>query len=396
MYRLIIILILLVSISAEARTWRVSKSGFGDFTVIQDAVDAAESGDTISIGPGHFGEFTTIDDSGTDHDVCVFIDKPGLFIIGSGPEQTTIGPYNQWQMQSDYTEGIKVWQTGAVVEGIKFSGLVNYGACLKLIDGDGLVVRNCEFEDSEWGVFCRDVYTPYSSDIYVSDCVFRNLSDAGFISFQAYNNVDIVDCEFYECRGWGVGITQGTTWGVVDNCYFENNGFNAIQTGANGVFSNNELNGVINSAMSNQESDNVTMENCISTANGNPYGRGFAMGYDATSYLYNNEISCGYADYSSCISLLYAEHIFANDNQFQIGSDQAWYYRMGETHGADLTHTFDLTHNWWGTTDLDYISEHILDGDDFGMPFYVLFLPLADDPTSNEDVSWGHMKALFR
>jgi len=56
----------------------------------------------------------------------------------------------------------------------------------------------------------------------------------------------------------------------------------------------------------------------------------------------------------------------------------------------------DLTHNWWGTTDTNYIDSHILDGHDNGMPFYVEYLPLAGDPTSNEDVSWGHMKALFR
>lgn len=44
----------LLASGAEARTWRVERDGSGDYTIIQDAVDAAASGDTIRIGPGRF------------------------------------------------------------------------------------------------------------------------------------------------------------------------------------------------------------------------------------------------------------------------------------------------------------------------------------------------------
>ena len=42
--------------NSQAATWTVEKDGSGDFTVIQDAVNAASGGDTILIGPGRYAE----------------------------------------------------------------------------------------------------------------------------------------------------------------------------------------------------------------------------------------------------------------------------------------------------------------------------------------------------
>lgn len=47
---------LTVAGSASARTWRVEKDGFGDYTTIQPAVDAAAPGDIVLIGPGRYLE----------------------------------------------------------------------------------------------------------------------------------------------------------------------------------------------------------------------------------------------------------------------------------------------------------------------------------------------------
>ena len=48
----VVAVLLGLALPVAARTWRVEKDGSGDFTVIQDAVDAAAAGDTIRIGPG--------------------------------------------------------------------------------------------------------------------------------------------------------------------------------------------------------------------------------------------------------------------------------------------------------------------------------------------------------
>ena len=51
-------LFLVVASGGMSATWHVAKDGSGDFTVIQDAVDAASAGDTIWIHAGRYEEMT--------------------------------------------------------------------------------------------------------------------------------------------------------------------------------------------------------------------------------------------------------------------------------------------------------------------------------------------------
>jgi len=52
--RLIAIRIVLGAEATHGRTWYVERDGSGDFWNIQNAVDIAEDGDVIEIGPGLF------------------------------------------------------------------------------------------------------------------------------------------------------------------------------------------------------------------------------------------------------------------------------------------------------------------------------------------------------
>jgi hypothetical protein len=52
----LLILVGTVSVPGHAATIRVAKDGTGDFTVVADGVLAADSGDTVSIGPGVYEE----------------------------------------------------------------------------------------------------------------------------------------------------------------------------------------------------------------------------------------------------------------------------------------------------------------------------------------------------
>ncbi len=85
-------LLLFLSGAVGAATWSVERDGTGDFTVIQDAVDAAESGDTILIGPGRYPETSDFDYYYNQTvQSCIKLEK-SLAIIGAGKDQTFIGP----------------------------------------------------------------------------------------------------------------------------------------------------------------------------------------------------------------------------------------------------------------------------------------------------------------
>ncbi|MGB0511057.1 MAG: hypothetical protein ACPGGB_09055, partial [Flavobacteriales bacterium] len=58
-----------------------------DFASIQDAIDAANSGDTLVMSAGTFSPDTTIE-----------LNKSGLVLRGAGAEETTIdiGGFNAW------------------------------------------------------------------------------------------------------------------------------------------------------------------------------------------------------------------------------------------------------------------------------------------------------------
>ena len=87
-----IALCLCLAASAQSATWYVERDSSGDFIVIQDAVEAAADGDTISIGPGRYDEFVDVVGPAWTEPAVVWVRKDNLVFIGSGVEETRIGP----------------------------------------------------------------------------------------------------------------------------------------------------------------------------------------------------------------------------------------------------------------------------------------------------------------
>ena len=95
------ILSCLLSSAVEGAVLRVEKDGTGDYTVIQDAVDAAEDGDTVLIGPGRYTEVHDFEYYyGRITQVCITLEK-SLSIIGAGRGVTVIEPVDAAKTQSD-------------------------------------------------------------------------------------------------------------------------------------------------------------------------------------------------------------------------------------------------------------------------------------------------------
>ncbi|MCP4290492.1 MAG: hypothetical protein GY780_01485 [bacterium] len=58
---------------------------------------------------------------------------------------------------------------------------------------------------------------------------------------------------------------------------------------------------------------------------------------------------------------------------------------------------FDMTDNWWGTTEKDSIQAWIEDGLDIpDYPFFVVWDPFRDEAVSQKKTSLGGLKPRFR
>ena len=181
---LVPLLLLLAADSAEARSWRIEQDGTGEFTTIQPAVDAAVSGDTILIGPGHYQDMHYIQPQGDSYFTQVVVYSPpdkSLTYVGAGADQVTIGP--------DVYDPAYFGPSGIFHDGEQ-----------------KLCVCGIRFINSYSGVKSR-------YDVDVADCVFsgNNGGIAVVRVSSAYHDVTARDCEFeYDTfQGHGVRIWGG-------------------------------------------------------------------------------------------------------------------------------------------------------------------------------------------
>ena len=79
-------ILLLVSRSLAA-SWTVDPSGSGDFTSIQDAIDASSDGDTISVADGTYTE--ALDFDGKDVAIASVNGSATTFLASSAPVAVT-------------------------------------------------------------------------------------------------------------------------------------------------------------------------------------------------------------------------------------------------------------------------------------------------------------------
>ena len=140
------------STSSESNTWQVALDGSGQFTLIQEAIDHASSGDTILIKAGTYAEDVTVHS------------KEGLMIIGEGlgrvfiTGEKRVGSLHigKWPYGATNVtiQGLTVFQHGGLGVGI-FNGS---GVHLKQIHVKGMIfsqqvqgvhIEDCIIEDSE-------------------------------------------------------------------------------------------------------------------------------------------------------------------------------------------------------------------------------------------------------
>lgn len=166
MLSLLLGLCFITATTASGAIWTVDPSGGGDFIHIQDAIDAAASGDEIQVWPGEYIE--NIDFLGKDLWVHSIADRDETRIYGG------LGSFGQWSCVS-FRSGET---SDAVLEGLTLTGGrgTDYAGALRggaiVCDHASPTIRGCLLENNR-ASYAGAIYLD-TADVLIEDCIFRS------------------------------------------------------------------------------------------------------------------------------------------------------------------------------------------------------------------------------
>jgi parallel beta-helix repeat protein len=398
----LVLAIVLLAYTAEARTWRVEKDGSGDFTVIQHAVDAAANGDTIRIGPGRFEEFIEHTNQGALWRICVYLDGHSrLTVLGAGPQETIIDFAPAYD-PGLYSVGISAYPSENLV--IRDIGLGSFLYAISVEGGD-LEISNCAFRgESPTGT--EGIWPRASGVVRITDCYFYNLAtgitslddcaelviercrfEGGRfgveVQYESNLNTRVIDCDFYDCMITAIGLDFGAGGEIRGNTVRGNSRMGISLEGSGAV----------------QVLDNDVEITSQLSPEANPWGVALFLwprvAYDvvcAGNIFRSNQV-CVYAPYPRERVSFHGNHILPIGDGYAVRCYFDWDVPL------DLPAVlhWDFTQNYWGTTDAAQVAELILDyADEPQYEVAVDYLPMADGPIATESSIWSKVKTLWR
>ena len=397
-FRVVMVLAVLFCVylpqATEARSWYVERDGSGDFTVIQDAVDVAASGDTIKIGPGRYDEKRLVTTPGWSDSVRVQVTQQELTFIGSGPE-TIVGPDQPWESERSLDKGFAssdLW--GNSIIRVNYMRMENMGIAVYTSynsSGDNLVkIEDCLFGGNKESVYLignggnvridsclfesvaddgHHVSAWTQGEIFIQDCIFtlsNEIYGQDCFTISDVENASIVDCEVYGGTVGATVIFNGHT--AFRDCIFDGQGTVAI----------------IPSAGSSVSVDSCTFRNQIIAMYSDSSDNQFTMSYTAIE------------DVTDCSFFVEGAGIAEVNNCDLAKGGRGVVWVTDRPSCTSIKH-LDFTNNHWGTADADSIQAWIRDSNDTeNACYYVDYVPFSDVPLPTEKKSLGGLKAMFR
>ncbi len=378
---LVTAILVIIPLLATGTTWTVSKDGSGQFVEIQDAINLAATGDTISIGPGRYDEFRHYIYGMEEWDIIVNAVGKALVYIGSG-DATIIGPEYVGNLEYINTVGIHCSNAGnthyiknMIVEKVH-TGIMLYGDESLII---GITAQEC------WNGIHASSYASCS----IRNCVISNCSDIGILLTLLESPNEVIGCLFQN-NNWGIDIDYYSSNVILRDCVFVNNTSVGIQFAANstGVIDNCQVNGS-NTGISVGVSAEVEINNTTSI----PAAYWGITVFNGSRIFGSRNIIHGAGAYPA-IQCCYSS---MDITESHIIRDQGYAVKLYCNYPQGYSLPLDLSGNYWGTSNASLIEDWIWDGnDDPGMPVTVQYKPFYGQPVSNENMSFGEIKAMFR
>jgi len=381
--RLLVALVVVLAVRADAATIRVAQDGSSSFFEITSGILAASPGDTISIAPGWYQESVPLTTAGNTEQAFAAVVVDSLTIIGDDRDSVIIGPAEpDFTIQGPW--GVALLQGVATFLRLESVTIVNVK---RAVEATGSVAaRDVSIRDCELGF----VFS-FASGLDVRDLTTTNVENPIFGGSGA-SQITVSDSEFRTCgRGNGVSFTNGASGIEFDNCVFVECGF-SLNFGSSAVLRASSVEGPLQS-IGLFDASTLEINGCVvKTGRTN-------LNVNSSSHVSgSNNIFMGGTDWTlrfsgpRSTSSLVNNHIFRLEGSPVVVADA---YRVEPVQ-------IDLRGNWWGTTNADSLRAWIIDGEDLGNPPFfeelaeVLFEPFAPGPVSGKTESIGSFKARYR
>lgn len=395
---LIVLLILLISQPVLSGVIHVERNGSGDYTTIQDAVDVAASGDTITIGRGRFDEGSIVSTIGWTEFVRVVIRVEELTIIGAGHDITIIGPDNPYDRDDGEHRGIEYsdyW-------GSKRLTLINLGIenMFRGVDGHMadqsgslLVMEGCRISG------CEISYEGNSEQVTVTGCTIMNVAQFGEgLVFLGGGSLVLSDCIFKELAPFTGPYQlriQGSRTATIDRTSF--------QWGSVGIYVGSGGQAVLRDCMFSGQS-NTGIHVSLGGASAELLDCTFS---DQKNYAINifsqdttlkvermvvTDVAEATFRFTQPVSGYIRDSILAKGDQYVVLAGVPIYDPENP-----VEFHFDMTNNWWGTDDPDSIQSWIYDSvADSTRSSIVDWAPYKDEAVATETQSLGSLKSMYR
>jgi hypothetical protein len=365
--------------SANARTWQVKKDGTGDFAVIQPAVEAAASGDSILIGPGRYDNFQYSADVKA---IVRITAEKDLYFIGEGAESVTIGFFTP--LEETWVTGINSpWYLSntITIQGIKFLNLhagagvtgniiardcifqsVRYA--IELRGGGESTIQYCNFTECWSGVTARDC-----DSVLIENCELTS-SYEGTTGFNFFNitQADIISCNV---NGDRFALYENSN-GNISNCTADTKFRSCVQvrSGSLVLVENCTLSGAVNCLNAQHINTNIEFKNTI---------------------IQGGSHSALHASEGAIVS--------ASGCDIYRREDAPYVVKTKDYSSGWPLYKMNLGGNFWGNVGpgAEDIDAYILDKlDDPQNNVIVEYSPNENSPVPSESTSWGTVKCLFR